>query len=1324
MPHAVQASTSWISSGVACTASCYYICEETVGSTFSPCEAIQDEAGIPSCSVDGCVASENGFALPVGEEPSSEAFMCIGDTHDVNSSAYRNEDRNAAEVRSPSSGFMSPTGMGSSILAENSSISATDSSSGTLACYTSESGSLGKVYPGYSPTVTVSGWMYVNDRGQLCGPYSQEQLYEGLSTGFLPGELPVYPVVGGGLASSVTLKSLLSSSELADPGAPWWTVNVPTASQTEGMGPVKMSHTSSQATGSHLQNEVASASCFSAQAHVQAQSSSSVNSFLEVENQSHHIDCTLKENDIVGASDGSQSVAVDETCWMLQDGEGRSHGPYSLTDLNYWHSTGYLQDSLMVYHMCGSYESTSLASIVSKWSTNGTSVLELQYRSQGTSSSLHMLATVSEDISAELHALIMKASRRVLLDEIINTVVQEHIVSEKHPTKNHSDHLSQQNVKISSIGNKRPKPIGEVISCSDVDSGGIMSSTSHSKISPTPDRAVMHAENLRGILLIAREVYVEACKRVIWDSVFSKPVKDFICQWRKINMWSGCSHWARRPRIMDSLPSNPSHLKSESPRSEPNWQPSFRQVAGIGVHQGHSNVSTAVRPTHHLQNRVYPEEVAEPFPDQHISPKEMQYVREKVEAALHLSVVKSFHDIYLDLVKPEGMNASADLSGVDEDSVVPSSSAAWLCPMGPSDTGYVSGGQHLPLVCQADGSTITDVSNHHCPKLQNICSPLVAAFHKMSMPVSDFLKKEVSDEPYPPGLEIVVKPVRPAQKMKFHSVKQYTNFSEMDIYVAFALCRQRLHNDVMEELKHAVLDDKSLGSGLRSLGILMDHNEDPLINDKEVCVPSVRNLSVAPAVASTNTYFRKKKLAKKISNSPLHGGEMKLLEQPLDQAEDNSISGGETGKRKVDGTHLGQSKMKKNKCKIDSGASIPSKRRKNAVSKVDIAETVPLKRRQKDRCLTRATHLPRKSVSAQKLYSTSTPSISEVAAASNTGTIPLNNEPYITVPKGDLSISRSLSLESVSVVMQESAVTEKNASVSKCINLKKRLAQQDSSKPLSRKVPHLIKEASVTSQNQGLKVLPCQKRRELLKKKTKAHKGRSTLLCPKSDDCARSSVDGWEWRRWSTNVSPSERARVRGAKHSAPVPMPGFEITLNQSSNSKGLSARTNRVKLRNLVAAVEGAELLRVTQLKARKKRLCFQRSKIHDWGLVALEPIEPEDFVIEYVGELIRPRVSDIRERLYEKMGIGSSYLFRLDDGYVVDATKCGGIARFINHSCEPNCYTKVITVEGQKKIFIYAKRLIHTGEEITYNYKFPLEEKKIPCNCGSRRCRRSLN
>ncbi|KAL5713686.1 [histone H3]-lysine(4) N-trimethyltransferase [Ranunculus cassubicifolius] len=249
------------------------------------------------------------------------------------------------------------------------------------------------------------------------------------------------------------------------------------------------------------------------------------------------------------------------------------------------------------------------------------------------------------------------------------------------------------------------------------------------------------------------------------------------------------------------------------------------------------------------------------------------------------------------------------------------------------------------------------------------------------------------------------------------------------------------------------------------------------------------------------------------------------------------------------------------------------------------------------------------------------------------------------------------------------------------------------------------------------------KTKQLAQRKINSSKSRKVDSFPQSDGCARSSIRGWDWRKWSTKASPADKALARGTK-TAPIKFRGSKPNTSQMSNAKGLSARTNRVKFRSLLAAAEGADLLKVTQLKARKKRLRFQRSKIHDWGLVALESIEAEDFVIEYVGELIRPRISDIREREYEKMGIGSSYLFRLDDGYVVDATKRGGIARFINHSCEPNCYTKVISVEGEKKIFIYAKRQIFAGEEITYNYKFPLEEKKIPCNCGAKRCRGSMN
>lgn len=96
-----------------------------------------------------------------------------------------------------------------------------------------------------------------------------------------------------------------------------------------------------------------------------------------------------------------------------------------------------------------------------------------------------------------------------------------------------------------------------------------------------------------------------------------------------------------------------------------------------------------------------------------------------------------------------------------------------------------------------------------------------------------------------------------------------------------------------------------------------------------------------------------------------------------------------------------------------------------------------------------------------------------------------------------------------------------------------------------------------------------------------------------------------------------------------------------------------------------------------------------------------------------------------LHNHQGIGC-YMFRIDDFDVVDATMHGNAARFINHSCEPNCYSRVINVEGQKHIVIFALRKIYRGEELTYDYKFPIEDasNKLSCNCGAKRCRRFLN
>ncbi|KAF2454811.1 complex proteins associated with Set1p component N-domain-containing protein [Lineolata rhizophorae] len=125
------------------------------------------------------------------------------------------------------------------------------------------------------------------------------------------------------------------------------------------------------------------------------------------------------------------------------------------------------------------------------------------------------------------------------------------------------------------------------------------------------------------------------------------------------------------------------------------------------------------------------------------------------------------------------------------------------------------------------------------------------------------------------------------------------------------------------------------------------------------------------------------------------------------------------------------------------------------------------------------------------------------------------------------------------------------------------------------------------------------------------------------------------------------------------------------------------------------GVLAMRFNQLKKRKKLVKFDRSAIHNWGLYAQENIAVNDMIIEYVGEKVRQRVADLRELRYLKQGIGSSYLFRIDEDTVVDATKKGGIARFINHSCTPNCTAKIIKVDGTKRIVIYALRDIAKSE-----------------------------
>jgi [histone H3]-lysine4 N-trimethyltransferase SETD1 len=157
------------------------------------------------------------------------------------------------------------------------------------------------------------------------------------------------------------------------------------------------------------------------------------------------------------------------------------------------------------------------------------------------------------------------------------------------------------------------------------------------------------------------------------------------------------------------------------------------------------------------------------------------------------------------------------------------------------------------------------------------------------------------------------------------------------------------------------------------------------------------------------------------------------------------------------------------------------------------------------------------------------------------------------------------------------------------------------------------------------------------------------------------------------------------------------------------------------------GGLLGMVDTLASRESQLRFDRSSIHAWGVFADTDITAGEMIVEYRGELIGNAVAERREMEYEAAKIGSDYMFRIDAWQVCDATKQGNVARFINASCDPNCYTKIISLDNVKRIVIYAKRDMSAGEELCYDYKFPVEydeAKRIPCHCGARECRGFMN
>jgi SET domain-containing protein len=145
----------------------------------------------------------------------------------------------------------------------------------------------------------------------------------------------------------------------------------------------------------------------------------------------------------------------------------------------------------------------------------------------------------------------------------------------------------------------------------------------------------------------------------------------------------------------------------------------------------------------------------------------------------------------------------------------------------------------------------------------------------------------------------------------------------------------------------------------------------------------------------------------------------------------------------------------------------------------------------------------------------------------------------------------------------------------------------------------------------------------------------------------------------------------------------------------------------------------------KKTKRPFEVRRSKIQGRGVFATREIRKGEEIVEYKGEHIDDAEADKRYP-FEEDERHHTFLFQLDDGSIIDAGVHGNAAKYINHSCEPNCEA----VEYDGRIFIEALRNIKKGEELVYDYHFILEEphnaankKLYPCNCGSKKCRGTI-
>ncbi|ETO10209.1 hypothetical protein RFI_27165 [Reticulomyxa filosa] len=123
-----------------------------------------------------------------------------------------------------------------------------------------------------------------------------------------------------------------------------------------------------------------------------------------------------------------------------------------------------------------------------------------------------------------------------------------------------------------------------------------------------------------------------------------------------------------------------------------------------------------------------------------------------------------------------------------------------------------------------------------------------------------------------------------------------------------------------------------------------------------------------------------------------------------------------------------------------------------------------------------------------------------------------------------------------------------------------------------------------------------------------------------------------------------------------------------------------------------------------------CFVQTFLRGLGAYATKTFESNELVCEYVGEMITVEESEKRLQHMNEQRAPNFYFFQINSKLVADATNAGNEARFLNHSCDPNCETAIWYVNGEMRVGIFALRSIKLDEELTYDYKYVVKNPDI--------------